>query len=458
MNSNQLFRQVVRRILTTKFVPRDRFQKRRLRRLLKQAKKNSPFYRELYKDIDLSQITPYNIAELPAVTKSQLIENYDDWVCDADIHKEDVIEYASNVQNIGRLYLDKYYITSTSGSTGEKLKVINEQKDFIEMLAMGAIDTWPKLSYSIDIAKSHRPVVYIAPTDGFYASVLVSRAYMNLSDNFNSEIIDFRVPIDELVLRLNQINPILIGGYVSTFLILADEAKAGRLNINVKYMVSIGTAYSEEDRQRVKEAFDCETFTSYSCTEVGEIGCECIYGHYHLAKGVIVEPVDDNLNVIEDGKESSGVLVTNLWNRSMPFIRYLLNDRCIVHNEQCKCGCKTKWIEVIGREVIRVYFLNDDNKVIQMTDFMFEAILNDICSGKADHQMIIDGNTIEMRFNIKNDFIKFSQFKRIRSRIQELANVNDLSLDVVLSDALPIVDNSGKTKRIIIRQRKDVNK
>ena len=452
MDSNQLFRRVVRKMLTTRFVPRDKYQKKRLRRLLKYAQQNSKFYRELYRDIDLNQITPFNIAELPAVTKSQLLENYDSWVCDTNVHKDDVVEYASNTQNIGRLYLDKYYITSTSGSTGEKLKVLNAKKDFIEMLAMGAIDTWPKLSYAFDIAKSHRPVVYIAPTDGFYASVLVSRAYMNLSDNFNSEIIDFRVPIDELVLRLNVINPILIGGYVSTFLVLADEAKAGKLNIQVKYMVSLGTAYSEEDRQRVKEAFNCETFTSYSSTEAGEIGCECSYGHYHLSKNVIVEPVDEDLNIIEDGKESSGVLITNLWNKSMPFIRYLINDRCILHSDPCPCGCKEKWIEVIGREVIRIYFLNENNKVVQMTDFMFELILNDVCSGKADHQMIIDGNTIEMRFNIQNDFIKFSQFKRIRSRIQELASVNDLNLKVVLSNELPIVDDSGKTKRILIKK------
>lgn len=455
MNSNQLFKQVVRKMLTTRFVPRDKYQKRKLKKLLKYTQKNSKFYRELYRDIDLSQITPFNIAELPAVTKSQLLEHYDDWVCDLDVHKDDIVDYASNIQNIGRLYLDKYYITSTSGSTGEKLKVINAKNDFMEMLAMGAIYTWPKLSYAIDIFKSHRPVVYIAPTDGFYASVLVSRAYMNLSDNFNSEIIDFRVPIDELVLRLNVINPILIGGYVSTFLVLADEAKAGRLNIQVKYMVSIGTSYSEEDRQRVKDAFNCETFTTYSSTEAGEIGCECSCGHYHLAKGVIVEPVDENLNVIEDEKESSGLLITNLWNKSMPFIRYLINDRCIIHSKPCPCGRKEKWIEVIGREVNRLYFLNEDKKVVQMTDFMFELILNDVCSGKADHQMIIDGNRIEMRFNIQNDFIKYSQFKRIKSRIQELSNINDLHLDVVLSKELPIVDESGKTKRILIMKGRE---
>lgn len=451
MNSNQLFKHVLKYLSVDRWKSRDQYQRRKLKNLLKYTQKNSKFYRELYRDIDLSKITPYNIAELPVVTKSQLLENYDDWVCDSNIHKDDVIEYASNIQNIGRLYLDKYYITSTSGSTGEKLKVVNEKDDFTNMLAMGIIDTWPKFSYALDIQKSHRPVVYIAPTDGFYASVLVSRAYMNLSDNFNSEIIDFRVPIDELVLRLNVINPILIGGYVSTFLVLADEAKAGRLNINVKYMVSIGTAYSEEDRQRVKDAFDCITFTTYSSTEAGEIGCECTCGHYHLSKSVIVEPVDEDLNVIKDGQESSGLLITNLWNKSMPFIRYLINDRCILHNEPCSCGRKEKWIEVVGREVIRIYFLNNDNKVVQMTDFMFELILNDVCSGKTDHQMIIDGNTIEMRFNIQNDFIKYSQFKRIRTRVNELANINDLNLKVILSNEPPIVDDSGKTKRILIK-------
>lgn len=452
MDSRQLFKKVVRKMLTTKFVTRDKYQRKRLKQLLKYTQKNSKFYRELYRDIDLNQITPYNIAELPAVTKSQLLANYDNWVCDLDIRKDEVIDYASNNQNIGRLYLDKYYITTTSGTTGEQLKVLNAKKDFIEMLAMCAIDTWPKLSYALDIFKSHRPVVYIAPTDGFYASVLISRAYMNLSDNFNSEIIDFRIPIEELVLRLNVINPILIGGYVSTFLILADEAKAGRLNINVKYMVAIGSVYSEEDRQCIKDAFGCETFTSYSSTEAGEIGCECSCGHYHLSKGIIVEPVDEDLNLVEDGKESNGVLITNLWNKSMPFIRYLINDRCIVHSEQCSCGRKEKWIEVIGREVNRLYFLNEDKKVIPMTDVMFEIILNEVCNGKADHQMVIDGNTIEMRFNIQNDFIKYSQFKRIRSRIQELASVNDLNLNVVLSNELPIINDSGKMQRILIKK------
>ena len=86
---------------------------------------------------------------------------------------------------------------------------------------------------------------------------------------------------------------------------------------------------------------------------------------------------------------------------------------------------------------------------------MFELILNDVCSGKADHQMIIDGNRIEMRFNIQNDFIKYSQFKRIKSRIQELSNINDLHLDVVLSKELPIVDESGKTKRILIMKGRE---
>lgn len=452
MDSRQLFTKVVRKLLTTRFVPRDKYQKKRLRRLLKRTQQNSKFYRELYRDIDLNQITPFNIAELPAVTKAQLLENYDDVVCDSEITKEKVLEFTSDLDNIDKLFLDKYIIDSTSGTTGEKLKVVNDNKEFNDLLAMGAIYTWPKISYALDIATSNRPVVYIVALNGYHASVMISKAYLGLSNSYTSEILDFRMSTQELVDKLNSIDPILIGGYVSTFLILANEAAAGRLHINVKYMVAVGTAYSPEDKKYVEDTFNCKTFTTYSSTEAGEIACECTHGHYHLSKDVIVEPVDDDLNVIEDGKESSGILITNLWNTSMPFIRYLLNDHCIVHSEPCPCGCKTKWIEVIGREAFIVKFTNRNHESISLTGLLFESILDDACSGRSDHQMIIYDDRIEMRFNIQNDFIKYRQFKKIKQSIEEINDQHNLDIKVVLSDQLPVIGDSGKTKRILIKK------
>ena len=451
MATNKLLLNIAKQ-LSTLAVSRETYQKQKLKQLLKYVNKHSNYYKELYRDIDLNKITPFNISILPPVVKAQILENYDDFVCDPEIKKDDVIKFASDLNNLDSLYLGKYVIDSTSGTTGEKLKVISHIDDFYNMMSMGAIYTWPKFSYLKDIYTSNRPVVYIAPTDGYYASTLLSKSYLSLSKNTSSEIIDFRTPVEELVDKLNTINPILIGGYVSTFLVLADEAAAGRLNIDVKYMVAIGTAYPKKDRNRVEDVFNCKTFTHYSCTEAGEIGHECEYGHYHLTKDVIVEPIDDNFNLVPDGQESTSILVTNLQNKIMPFIRYRLNDRCILHSEPCKCGCKDKWIEVMGREMMRVDFVNNDGNKVQLTDLMFELILNDACCRNADHQLIIyKDNTFELRFNIQNDFIKFRQFSEIKQRLDELSNKNNMKIKVILSDELPIIEDSGKVKRIIVK-------
>lgn len=49
------------------------------------------------------------------------------------------------------------------------------------------------------------------------------------------------------------------------------------------------------------------------------------------------------------GIRSDKVLITNLSNYIQPFIRYEVTDRIIVHNEKCKCGKETCWLEIEGR-------------------------------------------------------------------------------------------------------------
>ncbi len=453
MSNSSLVWSIVKGMSDKIFISEKAYQKRKLRRMLRNAKENSSLYREMYKDIDVDKITPDNITQLPPITKSEILARYDDWVCDSEVHKSDVVEFASDLNNLDKLYLGRYVVDSTSGTTGEKLKVLNEKKDFDYMMAMGALDTWPKKSYAFDIFKSRRPVVYLLPTDGFYASLMISNTYLGLTKSKNSEIIDFRIPIGELVERLNRINPILIGGYASTMLILADEAESGRLRINTKYFVAIGTKYSDEAKERIRSVFKCQTFTSYSSTEAGEIGGECVNGHYHLLRDVIVEAADEKLHPVEDGKTSDCLLITNLWNKSAPFIRYQLNDRCIIHSERCGCGRKSKWIEVIGRELMRIPFTARDGKTVQLTDFTFELMLNDLFNGMADHQLVINGNSVEVRLRIPDEAVRKDKYERLTARLEHTASINNIEMQIRLSDIEPVIENTGKFKRIIVIEK-----
>ena len=55
-------------------------------------------------------------------------------------------------------------------------------------------------------------------------------------------------------------------------------------------------------------------------------------------------------------------------------------------------------------------------------------------------------------FNIQNDFVKFKQFNEIKRRLLELSDKNDLNMKIVLSNELPVVEVTGKVKRILINK------
>ena len=423
------------------------YKSKRLKRLLKKTKK-SKFYQNIYNGINTDDITLENLSTLPPVTKQQILNQYNEWTCNGDIKKEEINEFISSVDNLDKLFLDKYKVDSTSGTTGVKFVVPSTEKDINHMMAMGAWYTWPKLSYIIDILTSNRPVVYIIPSDGFYASVFVAKTYLGFSKNKKSAIIDFKTPTSELVKRLNEINPILIGGYVTTMLLLADEANEKRLNIDVKYMVTIGSAYSEESRAKISKAFNCKTFTSYSCTEGGEVGCECINGHYHLSREVIVETVDNQYHPVEYGKESDCILLTNLWNTTAPFIRYRVDDRCVLHNEPCGCGRKSKWLEVKGRETANISFTQKDGNKISLSSLIFEIILVEI--GKfTTLQLIIDSNNLEFRIKSDDEALRATYCQTLKEKLNEIEQKNNIEFNVTLSDENPFVGNTGKFQMIV---------
>jgi len=56
-------------------------------------------------------------------------------------------------------------------------------------------------------------------------------------------------------------------------------------------------------------------------------------------------------NVYLEVSEKGKLLITNLNNLSMPFIRYEIGDALKISNEECSCGRKSLLIkEIIGRE------------------------------------------------------------------------------------------------------------
>ena len=96
MTNSKLIREVIKECIYEIFVSEKRHKKRKLKKLLLKAKKNSPLYNELYKDINVKGITPDTLSQLPTTNKIFINENYDKWSCDQNITKQDIINYTKD--------------------------------------------------------------------------------------------------------------------------------------------------------------------------------------------------------------------------------------------------------------------------------------------------------------------------------------------------------------------------
>ncbi len=101
----------------------ERLQQRRLRALVRYAKENSPFYRELYRGVG----EDFELSDLPPVTKPELMARFDDVVTDRAVTMARVEAFTKDLDNVGRMLDGKYLVFKTSGSTGHPAVVLYDQ-------------------------------------------------------------------------------------------------------------------------------------------------------------------------------------------------------------------------------------------------------------------------------------------------------------------------------------------
>jgi phenylacetate-CoA ligase len=84
----------------------------------------------------------------------------------------------------------------------------------------------------------------------------------------------------------------------------------------------------------VEEVFGEVVFDRYGCEEIGLIASECENhdGLHVAAEGVYVEVVDGTES------EAGQILVTDLFNRGTPLIRYEIGDLATTRSGVCVCG------------------------------------------------------------------------------------------------------------------------
>jgi phenylacetate-CoA ligase len=128
--------------------------------------------------------------------------------------------------------------------------------------------------------------------------------------------------------------------YPSLIRRLAEEQSAGRLRIEPRMFCSVAETLTQDVRDLVRETWWASVLNGYGATEAGVIGQECpsTTGLHIFEDLLVLEVVDEHNRPVPPGTVGHKVLVTSLFNKSLPFIRYEFSDLATVAAGPCPCG------------------------------------------------------------------------------------------------------------------------
>jgi phenylacetate-coenzyme A ligase PaaK-like adenylate-forming protein len=285
--------------------------------LLRFAQDRSPWHAERLAGIDPTAVDPHDLTVLPTMTKAELMEHWDLMVTDPTLTLAAARAHLETVDAGGPLLLDgRYLILTTGGSTGEPGVFAWSAEERAAWTASAL--RWLLAS---GIEPPTRPVM-IGARSRRHASAALNAFSGRVS-------VPLDQPIPAMVERLNDLQPDGLFGAGSILSPLVNAAAAGELRLSLRAILTMGDAMAPGVAERAEAVFGVRPIQSYPTTDVGTIaagspGEDAMHVNDDM---LIVEPVDQYDRAVQAGEVSHHLLVTSLHQRSLPLIRYRIDDR-----------------------------------------------------------------------------------------------------------------------------------
>jgi phenylacetate-coenzyme A ligase PaaK-like adenylate-forming protein len=314
------------------------------------------------------------LSDLPVLTKAHLMEDFDDLVTDRAV-RLDAVRAHLNEDGDGRRYLGRYWVNATSGSSGQPGIFLFDEKEWVKILASFArAHEWAGVRLSLTHRMRMASVASISPWHmSSQVGATLSSWWMPALRLAASE------PIGEIVSRLNGWRPEMLVAYASMARVLAEEQLAGRLDIHPHLIFTSSEVLTEETRRRAEQAWGHPPFDQYGATEVGDLAAEhSACRHRHTFEDLLIlESVDERHRPVPAGEYGAKLLVTSLFGRTQPLIRYELNDSVRLGAAQESCGLPFATLDGIqGRTEDILQFPAAAGGTVDVQPLVFHRILD----------------------------------------------------------------------------------
>ena len=307
---------------------------RKLATMVGWAAKHVPWYRRLWAEAGIQPSgirTVSDLRRLP-VTRREHVQGTSDLVAEGVATADCAVRH-------------------TGGSTGRPLAILTRWTD-LEYEALGWLRTWLRLG----LRPTDLQAAIKDPDDTFRAG---RRSWFQRFGLLRIEYLDIYRPPHRLLDDLARISPDVVRAPPSTLEAISREMeeRPRRGGWTPRIVFTTSEQLNRRSREILQDRFAAPVHECYGATEAGCIGWRCPRcGRYHInSDTVIVEVLDSDGNPVPDGGVGE-IVITNLFSKAMPFIRYGLGDVARVdRGARCRLSNEPQSLrDLLGRTVDRI--------------------------------------------------------------------------------------------------------
>ncbi len=324
--------------------------------------------------------------------------------------------------------------SGTSGHRGLFLVSAEEQTRWAGTILARAIP---------DLRPGHRVAFFLRAN---------SRLYERTSSAVRFRFFDLMQPLSSVIAALNAFGPRLIVGPPSLLGQLADAVARGALHVRPTRLISVAEVLEPQDRQRLEAVFQAPVGEVYQCTE-GLVAVTCAHGSLHVQEDVLVLQTEP---IAVDEPSRVTPVITDLWRRAQPIIRYRLGDVLRFDGGVCACGSSWRRIGAIeGRQDDLCWFVQSSGTLrVVFPDALRRMVL--LASDGIVEYRIEQHAPESLHFGIevesKEDFPAIAE--KLRATVaSELLRYDVQAVTVTVEQGIPALPAGVKRRRVVCRWR-----
>jgi len=299
----------------------EKYQLNTLNNLIKYVKENSPFYKELYKNLD--EINSLDeLYKIPIINKDDIIENGNKMVC------------------VNQSEISRIVSLDTSGTMGKYKRIYfteEDQKLTIDFFIQG-------LSF---LVKKDDVMMIMLPFERENSVgdiIKQSLEIMKVKPVMNGTLSSFKKTTDIMISK--KVNAIV--GMPVEILALGRYIKKENLPIEIKSILLSADMVNNTLIEQIKKVYNCEVFNHFGMTETGlggAVDCDYHDGIHVRENDLLIEIVNPvTKEKVQDGR-SGEILITTLTRKAMPLIRYATGDISSFVVGNCSCSSVLKRLD-----------------------------------------------------------------------------------------------------------------